>query len=289
MHKKFVNVTLIALGLLAVPILFAGATQQDQKEDTKVYRATTLDGITVKSGTGENAENLGHVDDFVINLGTGKIVYYALAHGQTLGLGGKLFAISPEALRASPKGDFFVLEGVTNKDLDNGQGFNANDWPREPDMRWSKGKGKIEKKVEEGVKEVQKGIKGKDSLGRASSILGMAVRTPDNKNLGSVYDMAIRVKNGDHHVMYATVSHGGTLGIGGKLYAVPLAKLQMGSPKLNPNERVMILDITEDQLKSLKSFTSGDAWPADVDRNFWSKVKGGELNGGDENRPKDKD
>jgi sporulation protein YlmC with PRC-barrel domain len=38
-------------------------------------------------------ENLGHIDDVMIDLATGRVAYAALSFGDFLGLGDKLFAI----------------------------------------------------------------------------------------------------------------------------------------------------------------------------------------------------
>lgn len=263
MHTRIIAAGLM-LGLLAVPALFA--QENGGKQSGHTYRASTLKDLSVKNGSNEDAQTLGHIEDMVINLRNGRVICYALAHGRTLGFGGKMFAIAPRALKLTEKGDHFILSGVTNEQLDKAEGFNANDWPTKPDTRF----GKAEGGEDDGEKG---GLKGKAQLARLSSVIGMAVRTPKNDSLGSVYDVTIRLGNDKHEVGYVMVSYGGTLGVGGKLYAVPLNKMHAGSPRLKAGERVLVINTTQDEFKSLRGYTSNDNWPNAPDETFWSKVK----------------
>jgi sporulation protein YlmC with PRC-barrel domain len=275
MGNKIVVTTFLALGL------FATAAQAGEgAKGAGVHRASNLEGMYVKNGTGNDAQTLGHIEDLVINLRNGRVMYYALGHGQTFGLGGKVFAIAPESLRMADNGEFFILTGVTNQDLDGAQGFDTNKWPTEPDMTWSKDKSKVGKEVKKTVEEGKEVVQGKPILARLNRILGSDVRTPQNERLGTIYDLAVRFMSANHHqVVYAAVSHGGALGVGGKLYAVPADKLHTTAPDLSPNQRALVLHVSEEQFKQLEGFTSGDTWPAQPNQAFWSKVQGGKADG----------
>jgi sporulation protein YlmC with PRC-barrel domain len=265
MYTRILAAGLIALGLASSAVMAGDDNGKEQRKS--VYRCSNVTGKYVMNGTGDDADNLGHIEDVVINLKDGRIVYYVLSHGETLGFGGRYFAIAPETLRLTNDGDHFILTGVSNKDLDDREGFDANKWPRQPDRRFGKG-GK--KNVREGDDDDGKAGDGKDLvLARTSRLIGMACRTPKNDSLGSVYDLALS----NHKVAYAAVSYGGTLGVGGKLYAVPLEKMRLGSPELRPSERVFIINTTQEQFRNLEGFTSGDNWPAMPNREFWGKVR----------------
>jgi sporulation protein YlmC with PRC-barrel domain len=275
MGTKITVATFMVVGLFA-----ASALAGDGPKGGGVHRASNLEGMYVKNGTGNDAQTLGHVEDLVINLRNGRVVYYALGHGQTFGLGGKMFAIAPESLKMADNGEYFVLAGVTNQELDNGQGFDTNKWPTEPDMTWSKDKSKVGKAVKEGVEEGKEALQGKPILARLNRINGSEVRTPQNERIGTIFDLAIRFMSVSHHqVVYAAVSHGGALGVGGKLYAVPVDKLHTTAPDLSPNQRALILHVNEEQFKQLEGFTSGDTWPGQPNQAFWSKVQGGKSDG----------
>jgi sporulation protein YlmC with PRC-barrel domain len=270
MYTRILAAGLIALGLASSAVMAGDDNGKEQRKS--VYRCSNVTGKYVMNGTGDNADTLGHIEDAVINLKTGQVVYYVLSHGETLGFGGRYFAIAPEAMRLTNDGDYFILNGVSNKDLDDREGFDANKWPRQPDRRFGKGG---EKDVREGADNGKAGD-GKDLvLARTSRVIGMACRTPKNDSLGSIYDLALSLQGDKHKVAYAAVSYGGTLGVGGKLYAVPLDKMRLGNPELRPSERVFIINTTQEQFRNLDGFTSGDNWPAMANREFWSKVRAG--------------
>lgn len=261
--RSKLSFSVLALSTLVVaPMILA-----QQQPPAQVISARAQDGMSVKNGPGDNAETLGTVEDMLVNLRDGKIVYYAVGHGRTLGIGGKTFAVAPEAITPSPNRDFYVLSGFTNADLDNMQGIDTNSWPKEADKKLSKGAPPQPPVIAAKV--------GDAKLARLDSLLGTAVRTPDNKSIGKIYDFALR---GNNQIAYVVVSHGATLGVGGKLYAVPLDKFQLGSPTLTANQRVFVIHTTVEQFGQAPSFATNDAWPADADRNFWSKIKHGEAN-----------
>jgi len=68
----------------------------------------------------------------VIDPATGHITYAALSRGSVLGFGGKLFAVSWEALRLQPDGKAFVLD-VPKETLESAAGFDKGNWPKQPD------------------------------------------------------------------------------------------------------------------------------------------------------------
>ncbi len=58
--------------------------------------ASTLSGDDVKNAQGEN---LGHVKDIMLDTENNRVAYYVLSFGGLLGMGDKLFAIPPEAMK----------------------------------------------------------------------------------------------------------------------------------------------------------------------------------------------
>lgn len=77
-------------------------------------------------------ESLGDVQDFMIDLSNGQIVYAVLGFGGFLGLGEKYFAVPWEALEVDTENKCFVLD-VDEEALEDAPGFDKNDWPRQPD------------------------------------------------------------------------------------------------------------------------------------------------------------
>jgi sporulation protein YlmC with PRC-barrel domain len=98
---------------------------------TYVQSASTLAGDKVRNPEGED---LGRLEDFVLDLGTGRIVYAVLSFGGVMGIGNKLFAIPPSALTLSQDEDCLVLD-VDRRQLEQAPGFDKENWPDFADSR----------------------------------------------------------------------------------------------------------------------------------------------------------
>ena len=101
---------------------------------------------------------------------------------------------------------------------------------------------------------------------RVSELQGMNLKNLQGENVGKIHDLVLDV-NG-RTVQYAAVTYGGFLGIGNKLFAVPFEAFQVGTEKGEP---VMILDVSEEQLKSAEGFDD-DNWPNFADPDYTNRV-----------------
>ena len=90
-------------------------------------------------------ENLGNIEDLVMDPASGKIRYAVLSFGGFLGMGDKLFAVPWDNLTLVTKGttsagtakeDYYLLD-VTNDALKNAPGFDKNNWPDFANADWS--------------------------------------------------------------------------------------------------------------------------------------------------------
>ncbi len=104
-------------------------------EQPRVLSASTLTGDAVYDA---NGERLGKIEEFMIDLETGRIGYAVLSLGGFLGLGEKFFAIPWEALRLDIESHDFVLD-VDKTLLKNAPGFDKDDWPDFADRCWGAG------------------------------------------------------------------------------------------------------------------------------------------------------
>ncbi|HZZ30284.1 MAG TPA: PRC-barrel domain-containing protein [Pirellulales bacterium] len=97
---------------------------------------------------------------------------------------------------------------------------------------------------------------------KASELIGQSVYSPGDQEKGKIKDLMIS-PNG--HIEYAAVSFGGFLGIGDKLFAVPLdaIHLEWKDNKVN-HARV---DVTEETIKQRQGFDDNH-WPEHADRGF---------------------
>jgi sporulation protein YlmC with PRC-barrel domain len=112
----------------------------------KTFRASKLTGMNVRNMQGEE---LGTIDDFVIDVQTGKVQYAAMSVGGLLGVGDKLFAVPFAELKFDHGQDemFFVLDMPKEK-IAAAPGFNKNDWPDFADPSWAAKIDKHYRKVE---------------------------------------------------------------------------------------------------------------------------------------------
>lgn len=101
---------------------------------------------------------------------------------------------------------------------------------------------------------------------RASKLIGMKVRNTAGEDLGKIDDLVMDVDKGT--VRYAAISFGGFLGLGDKLFAVP-----MGVLKLNhaDNETYFLMHADKERLKNAPGFDK-EAWPDFADPAFAKDV-----------------
>jgi len=82
-------------------------------------------GRKVVNGQGEN---LGKVEEVMIDAMPGRIAYAVLSFGGFLGVGDKLFAVPWKALNYDPQQQAFVIN-ADKKVLEKAPGFDKNNWP----------------------------------------------------------------------------------------------------------------------------------------------------------------
>lgn len=98
----------------------------------------------------------------------------------------------------------------------------------------------------------------------SSTITGDKVVNRSGENLGDIKDLMIDVDNG--RVAYAVLEFGGLLGLGSKLFAVPLSAMELDTE----NHR-FIFDQSKETLENAPGFDK-DNWPNFSDRNWGSTV-----------------
>jgi len=102
------------------PASFASSTGE-----VRLARGNALKGLKVRNMEGED---LGKVNDMMIELETGKIAYAVLAFGGVLGLASKLFAVPWNALGIDLAKLEFLLN-IPKKNLEEAPGFDKDNWP----------------------------------------------------------------------------------------------------------------------------------------------------------------
>jgi sporulation protein YlmC with PRC-barrel domain len=97
-----------------------------------VLSTSTLKGDKVRNSAGED---LGKIEEFMIDLETGRIAYAVLSFGGFLGVGNKLFAVPFQAMTLDADKHEFVLD-VDKALLKNAPGFDKDHWPDMADRDW---------------------------------------------------------------------------------------------------------------------------------------------------------
>lgn len=75
-----------------------------------------------------NDNEMGHIEDVMIDVVAGKIDYVIVEFGGFLGIGTKYFAIPHNMLQVNGEKKLFVFKGDKSM-LENAPGFDLNHWP----------------------------------------------------------------------------------------------------------------------------------------------------------------
>jgi sporulation protein YlmC with PRC-barrel domain len=94
--------------------------------------AGTLIGDTVKNSGGEE---LGNLEEIMIDLESGRVAYAVLSAGGILGMGNKLFAV-PWSMVGVDLDDESVVIDLDEETIENAPGFDKDNWPEASDVGW---------------------------------------------------------------------------------------------------------------------------------------------------------
>jgi len=100
----------------------------------KMHKASEISGMNIKN---PQNENLGEVEDLVIDLHSGRVIYAVVSSGGFLGVGEKLLAVPPSAFSPAPDHKHLVLNADKEK-LKAAPGFDKKNWPNMANATWGK-------------------------------------------------------------------------------------------------------------------------------------------------------
>jgi sporulation protein YlmC with PRC-barrel domain len=92
---------------------------------------------------------------------------------------------------------------------------------------------------------------------KASAVIGSRVENPQGESLGMISDIVLDPDAG--HIKYVTLSYGGVLGLGGKLFAVAWDALTLQS-----DNQTYLLNISQELLEATPGFDKNH-WPQQPD------------------------
>ncbi len=102
----------------------------------------------------------------------------------------------------------------------------------------------------------------------SSKVIGCKVENPKGENLGKVESLMVDLS--ESRIQYAVLSFGGFLGMGDKLFPIPLSSFSFRTDKDGCLERC-ILNVDKDTLKNAPGYER-DRLPETAERTFVSKV-----------------
>src|SRR5215467_1519529 len=102
------------------------------KRYRRVLSASTLAGDSVRNMAGDD---LGKVDEIMIDIPSGQVAYAVLSFGGVLRMGNKLFAVPWSALRVDEDEKCFILD-IDKSKLESAPGFDKDNWPDMADQSW---------------------------------------------------------------------------------------------------------------------------------------------------------
>ena len=105
------------------------------RSDTVRPMALSAGSLTGDGVVNPMGEDLGKVEEIMIDINSGRVAYVVLSFGGFLGLGEKLFAIPWDAFTIDTNRKVFVLN-VEKEVLQNAPGFDKDNWPLTGDTDW---------------------------------------------------------------------------------------------------------------------------------------------------------
>jgi sporulation protein YlmC with PRC-barrel domain len=115
---------------------------------------------------------------------------------------------------------------------------------------------------------------------RASKMIGAAVNGPDDASIGEISDLVLQ---GDGGTRAALVDVGGFLGVGEKTVAIPFGDIQVQAESDNPDNLVLSVAMTKEQLEQLPAFEPTDRMAGAAP--MTNEPANGEMAAGDPNAP----
>lgn len=98
-----------------------------------IMAASTLEGNRVLSS---DDQDLGKIEEIMLDVQRGRIAYAVLSSGGVLGLGDKLLALPWSSLTLDTTQKCFLLN-VTAEHVRNAPGFDKDHWPSMADLGWA--------------------------------------------------------------------------------------------------------------------------------------------------------
>jgi len=295
-RKKQIAVWALAGALSALTLPISAAQQDDNAASTKskagetdstlqsssthsaktlgqVERANKLIGREV---IGSDNQKLGKLDNLVVDLDSGRILYGVIGSGGVGAIGEKKFAVSPgvftEPQQASDSKNPFSKGPDLHANIDKAKLNGAPQFTKDIDKDTELSKADFVNQVYQNFGETAwwQGSSASGSAGefhnvhKASDLIGMKVQNVSDQPMGKLDNIAVDLPAG--RVVYAILSPDSSLNVGNDLYALPPNALTLSSDK-----KKLTSDISKEKLSGAPHFAK-DNWNNLSDPSFASQV-----------------
>ncbi len=99
------------------------------------YQLVKSDQVIGVNVINNEREDLGKIEELVLDKQNGHVVYAVLSFGGVMGIGDKLFALPWKALSYNKEEEAYVLP-LNKEKLKNAPGFDKDHWPNMGDNVW---------------------------------------------------------------------------------------------------------------------------------------------------------
>ena len=100
---------------------------------------------------------------------------------------------------------------------------------------------------------------------RASKLIGMTIHNSQKENIGQIKDVVLDPLS--TRIQYVAVSYGGFLGLGNKLFAVPMHAIKVQANPDHKDQIILVMDVSKEQMNGATGFDE-EHWPDFSDTNF---------------------
>lgn len=238
----------------------ASGSGQDQGAAQQAIRDMRVSEMLGMEVTNAQDEELGNVQDLVIDVNNQQVHYVVLSHGGILGVGDKLFAYPIRAFEPGAKAEQLVMN-VPKERLENAPGIDKDQWPD-----WSKPEYRGEVDRHFGQDLAMKPA-GNARLISARELIGRDVEDRNRSDIGEIEDIVVNVNDGKVH--YVAMEFTRDWNMNDKLVVVPMKSLQVEGQK-DDVQRV-VLNIDRNRLDTSKAFDK-DEWPNINDPQYVAEV-----------------
>lgn len=222
------------------------------------YQVQNLDG-----------ENLGEVEDFMIDLRDAQISYAVLETGGFLDFGDTLLPIPVDALKLDSIREAFLLD-VNEEMVENAPGFEGNDWPEPGDPNWDLEAREywidfLPEEETETAPQSDQAAPARMTL-RLTDLLAYEVQTTQAETVGEIEELLLGLDS--KQVNYAALSFDEFLNLEDAWLLVPL-----NVATLDYQDNSLTLDVDQATLQNAPTIDP-ENWPDTTSPQWDSEIRG---------------